>query len=219
MAQTASGGSRKIGRIRARNRGVILEAATRIFAENGFGGTSITEIAQAAGLPKTNIYYYFKTKEEIYDAIFDELRGAWNDALRLFDEGSDPAAAISAYIRAKLDYSRRHGPASKIFTIDQARGQRIVSQSDREFTRRAEIVVKAWIKAGKMDPIDPKHFFMMLWGTTQFYANYDSVAREEMGLPSVEIRDFDKAAETILHIVLKGCGIRPAAQSRAKRKR
>ena len=46
-------------RIRARNKERILRAAVDLFADKSFHGTHVKEIAQASGLPKTNVYYYF----------------------------------------------------------------------------------------------------------------------------------------------------------------
>ncbi|MCB1444343.1 MAG: TetR family transcriptional regulator, partial [Rhizobiaceae bacterium] len=56
-------------RIRERNRRLIIKAGIGIFARKGFDGTRIAEIAEASGLPKANVYYYFSSKEEIYTAI------------------------------------------------------------------------------------------------------------------------------------------------------
>ena len=48
----------------AANRRKILQAAEKCFAQFGFKGTAVQKIADEAGLPKTNVLYYFKTKQE-----------------------------------------------------------------------------------------------------------------------------------------------------------
>jgi len=56
----------------ARTRQVALDAARALFAERGFAATSLQDIADAMGVRKANVYYYFKTKAAILDALLDE---------------------------------------------------------------------------------------------------------------------------------------------------
>src|SRR5712691_9548354 len=51
----------------------ILQAATRLFIERGFDGTSMYEIAEALGVTRTAIYYYYKNKEAILVALTDNI--------------------------------------------------------------------------------------------------------------------------------------------------
>ncbi len=51
----------------------ILEAAEAVFAETGFDGARVDEIAKRAGVNKALIYYYFDSKDAILDALFEEL--------------------------------------------------------------------------------------------------------------------------------------------------
>ena len=50
----------------------MLDAARTLFAERGFSATSLQDIADAMGVRKANVYYYFKTKVAILDALLDE---------------------------------------------------------------------------------------------------------------------------------------------------
>ena len=51
------------GLIRQTNEALILSAAERVFARAGFGGATMATIAEASGLPKANLHYYFGSKE------------------------------------------------------------------------------------------------------------------------------------------------------------
>ncbi len=51
---------------------VILEAAEKLFLEKGFAMTSTTEIAKAAGCNQALVHYYFRTKEKLFEAIFEK---------------------------------------------------------------------------------------------------------------------------------------------------
>ena len=56
----------------ARTRQTVLDTARALFAEGGFAATSLQDIADAMGVRKANVYYYFKTKTAILDALLDE---------------------------------------------------------------------------------------------------------------------------------------------------
>jgi len=49
----------------------IVEAANRLFYHRGYNQTSFTDIAEAAGIPRGNFYYYFKSKDDILGAVID----------------------------------------------------------------------------------------------------------------------------------------------------
>ena len=60
------------GEVRAR----IISEAARIFADNGYSGSSIQDIVDAAGTTKPMVYYYFKNKEGLYQEIFRSFHDA-----------------------------------------------------------------------------------------------------------------------------------------------
>jgi AcrR family transcriptional regulator len=62
-------------------RALILEAAIRVFARNGYHGSRIADIASEAGIAYGLVYHYFKNKEEILSSIFEERWGAFLDTL------------------------------------------------------------------------------------------------------------------------------------------
>ncbi len=62
-------------------RGEILTVATRLFARQGFNGTSIAEIAEAVGVRKPSLLYHFASKEELRQAVLDHVLARWNEML------------------------------------------------------------------------------------------------------------------------------------------
>lgn len=196
-------------RIRARNKERILRAAVDLFADKSFHGTHVKEIAAVSGLPKTNVYYYFPTKESIYTAVIERLIEGWDRAFEHIVPAREPREAIAAYIRAKLDYSRRHAAESRFFANEILRGAQFLERRQRQHIRdvtdqRAH-VVEEWIRRGQMAPVDPRHFFIMLWSATQFYADFGALAADVLDRRRLTRADFDAAAETMTRVILDGC--------------
>lgn len=80
--------------IQSRNRqeitGRILTAAERVFAEFGYAGASISRIAAQAGIPKSNVVYYFETKELLYRRVVGEIFDIWRAAADSITVDNDP---------------------------------------------------------------------------------------------------------------------------------
>ena len=55
----------------------IADVAVRTFAECGYEGTSIAAIADAAGLSKQNLMYYYPTKQALYERVLDNVLDDW----------------------------------------------------------------------------------------------------------------------------------------------
>ncbi|GGI88915.1 TetR family transcriptional regulator [Saccharopolyspora subtropica] len=91
-------------------------AAREIFAERGYHGTSIRDIAKRAGLSLSALYYWHSSKQELFaglmeDSVTDYVR-ACDSALR--DCGDDPVERLRAIVRATVDYRVRRRVESTI---------------------------------------------------------------------------------------------------------
>jgi len=64
------------------NRQRIIDAADQLFFKRGFNQTSFQDISDATGIPRGNFYYYFKTKEDILDAVLQVRRDVFIDTLK-----------------------------------------------------------------------------------------------------------------------------------------
>src|ERR1700722_6244909 len=87
------------------SRAAILKAAVAEFAREGVAGARTDAIARSARVNKALLYYYFKDKESLYDAILDEVfsgvRAAVHNAL---EQPLPPRKRLAVYIRAHFDY-------------------------------------------------------------------------------------------------------------------
>src|SRR3546814_5048550 len=85
----------------------LFRSAESVFAKKGFAGASTAEIARKAGVPKANLHYYFRTKQDLYASVLDAILEVWLDALsEEITAEADPATALSNYIARKMAASR-----------------------------------------------------------------------------------------------------------------
>ncbi|MCA2228354.1 TetR/AcrR family transcriptional regulator [Nonomuraea aurantiaca] len=79
-----------------KTRKAVLDTARRLFVEHGFDATSLQLIADTMGVTKANVYYYFRTKIEILEALLDV-------SIAAFDAMLDTAETIRGK-RARMEY-------------------------------------------------------------------------------------------------------------------
>lgn len=201
-----------VGRVRQKNQLVILAAAEEEFLSFGFKGASMKRIAERAELPRANIHYYYKNKEELYGAVLNDILILWNVSATQFNATDEPEETLSAYIHAKVMYSKTHPAASRIFASEIIHGApHLSSYLQTEFRhsiKQKTDVIQAWIDQGKMDPMDPIHLLFFIWGATQHYADFGVQVLAAMNKTELSEQDFESVATNLTQLVLKGCGIR-----------
>lgn len=201
------------GRIRQQNEEIILKAAEDEFARHGFKGTSMNAIALKAGLPKANLHYYFTNKQGLYIAVLSNIIELWDSTFNNLSAEDDPAQALSSYIRAKMEFSRRQPEASRVFAMEIISGGACLTeyftQDYRSWFKGRAAVFQAWIDAGKMDPVDPVHLIFLLWGSTQHYADFATQICRVSGRTRLTRQDMQDASDNLIRIILKGCGLTP----------
>jgi len=94
----------------------ILQAAVRLFARKGYEATSTREIVEAAGVTKPMIYYYFKNKEGLYEAVLTRFLSQFSTRLRaVVDEPREPRDYLTEVVWAHLDYFSENRDFAKFF--------------------------------------------------------------------------------------------------------
>jgi len=186
----------------------LFEAARAVFAEEGFKGATTAEIARRAGVPKANLHYYFPTKEALYRAVTEEILTDWLAAASSFDEKDDPKEAITAYIGAKMDLARADPLGSRIWASEILRGAPVIKDfletTLAEWIASREAIMRRWIEAGKIRPLEPRYFFYMIWATTQHYADFEDQIRALNGGVPLSDEQFQKAKAQVVDTILHG---------------
>jgi AcrR family transcriptional regulator len=146
---------------RGERRRAILDAATRLFAERGFGGVSLQEIADAAHTHKTTVLYHFATKDTLHEAVLDEVFGRLSAVMHEFlaGEGRRERVAymldqIHAFFAGQPELARILQRELLEPTGDEAHLRRFV---DAIYVPAVDSLGRA-IAKGQVRPIDPALF-------------------------------------------------------------
>ncbi|MBZ5877580.1 TetR/AcrR family transcriptional regulator [Chromohalobacter israelensis] len=197
---------------RARNESVILEAAERIFARHGYRGASVQAIAEAAGLPKSNVLYYVGSKRELYVSLLERMMARWNAMLDDIDEDDDPGEVLESFIRSKMRLTRQHPQGSRLFAAEVLQGapflQSYLHGELREWVRSRARIFERWAEKGLMDPVDPVWLIFLIWSATQHYADFEAQILGITDQAQLDDGDYRAITDFLCQVILKGCGVR-----------
>ncbi|CAN7207274.1 TetR family transcriptional regulator [Devosia sp. Root413D1] len=195
-------------RIQREKQEVILEAALDVFSREGFRGATIDQIAEAAGMSKPNLLYYFPRKEEIYQRLLAEMLDIWLAPLREIDSVGDPVPELRSYLRRKLEMSRDYPRQSRLFANEMLQGApRVLEMLETDLKALVDDkakVIEGWMDAGKIVRTDPYHLIFSIWATTQHYADFDVQVRAVLGKDRGGEGRFEDAARFLENLFLHG---------------
>lgn len=181
----APGASVEPTRIQRDRQDRILAAGLTIFAEEGFRGATLDEIAREAGLSKPNLLYYFTNKESIYQGILDRLLTTWLDPLRAIDPQGDPMSEMLSYVRRKLHLAWDYPVESRLFAGEILRGAPqmgdLLSTELRRMANNWAKILITWMDGGQLARSDPHHLLFSIWALTQHYADFEVQVRAVLG--------------------------------------
>jgi len=171
------------------SRAAILKAAVKEFAREGVAGARTDAIARSAGVNKALLYYYFKDKESLYQAVLDDVfsgaRGAVHTAL---SQPLPPRQRLSAYISAHFDYIASHGPYHRLVQAeflrasrDPSRLQHVAKQYFQPIFCELAALLKAGEESGDFRAVDPVQFIPSMIAAIVFYFTMGPVIKVMTG--------------------------------------
>lgn len=212
MAQRAEKKTGKRSQAVSEKRQAILTAALNTFSQYGFHGTRIEQIAEQAGVSKTNLLYYYPSKEALYVAVLRQILDIWLAPLKAFREDYSPLAAIKEYIRLKLEVSRDYPQASRLFCMEMLAGAPLLMDELtgdlKALIDDKSALIAGWVKSGKLAPIDPHHLIFMIWASTQHYADFAPQVEAVTGATLRDEAFFNQTVESVQRMIIEGIRVR-----------
>lgn len=115
-----------------RTRSNILEVALAEFAERGFDGARIDEIAAATATSKRMIYYYFGSKEGLYQAVLEEAYREMRASEAALDlDRYEPVEALRRLVGFTFDHHHEHEPYIRLVMNENIQRGRHLARSER----------------------------------------------------------------------------------------
>ncbi|MGV2836991.1 TetR family transcriptional regulator C-terminal domain-containing protein [Pseudomonas shirazensis] len=169
------------------------------------------DIAEQAELPRSNLHYYFNTKDDLYRAVLQDLLEVWKQDALCFERFDDPRVVLTSYIRAKMSHSRSRSLGSKIWAEEMLHGAPLLGTSLDEslvpWAQLKENKIRRWVEEGQILPVEPSALLYMIWAATQHYADFATQICQVTGRSRLTKQDMEDASNNLIHIILKGCGI------------
>lgn len=133
-------------------RRLILDAAVRVFARQGFHTCRVSDIADEAGVAYGLVYHYFSSKEQILDTLFLERWDVMLDAIAQADATHRSAEEKLAAIASFIVDSYRHDPdLMKVIVVEVTRAANTFGLTHVDRIREAYARIAAIVAAGQAD--------------------------------------------------------------------
>jgi TetR/AcrR family transcriptional regulator len=206
-----------------RTRVAILQAAEAIFAERGFDGTRLEDVAQAVGIRRASIVYYFKDKRELYDQVLATVFGGFLERLREALEGpAPPSELIESAVGSWVDYVGQRPALARILLREVADATPARQPAVLAHIRPFFEVVERFIQEHSHDelslltPIDPAHLAGTIAGATVFLVAAMPSLLSSMEFDPLSPKHLERHRSEVLRItrrLLGTSGPRPARHS------
>jgi TetR/AcrR family transcriptional regulator len=168
-----------------RSREAILNAAETLFAENGYRGTSLQDIGDAAGVSRGTPSYFFGSKEKLYRAVLDRIFVGMGDLVRRArDEATagaeGPDGVLAREISEYIDFLAARPNFVRLLLWESLTGRTGIDSltSRADLHRQTETVIREEILNGTFRRVDPVHLMMNVVALCWFpFAQANSMMR------------------------------------------
>lgn len=151
----------------------ILEAAKKVFQEQGFAGARMQEIADEAGINKSMLHYYFRSKDKLFQNVFqDSMRQFFPIIFKVLASDLEVVPKIEKLVETYYDIFKKHPhlPRFVIHEMNQYpdRFKEFVGNIGVGIPAKFINQIQAEIESGEMRPIDPREFIINTIGLCVF---------------------------------------------------
>jgi TetR/AcrR family transcriptional regulator len=176
-------------------RRAILRAAEQVFAERGYAGARMDDVAEKVGIKRASMVYYFRDKRSLYLALLDDLFGELLPKHRAaLASGATARERILGCLDVWAQAVAERSGLVRIMTWELARLQRASAEPMAAELAPILAAIAEGIRAGQAEgsfrPIDPMRFLMIVTGATAFLTlGMHVLATEAEPLSATDLHD------------------------------
>ncbi len=173
----------------------IKEAAKTVFLEKGFDGTTTRDIAQAAGINSALMNYYFRSKEKLFQSIFNDMCTLmFEGMLTIFNQPISLKEKVSAFIDHEFQMMNNNPNLANFIMNELHRNPERLFETIGLAKKLPESVfqqqVDEAIAAGQIRPVDAQHIMTMIIANTQFLFVSKPITMQSQGLDEEGFNEF-----------------------------
>lgn len=204
------------------SRAAILHAAIEEFAEHGIAGARTDAIARAAKVNKALLYYYFKDKEAIYQAVLDHVFSGLRDTVvPVLESDLPPRQKVLTYLGAYFDYIAANPRFPRVVQGEWIRSgsehlgkmKRVAQNYFHPIYQKLGAVLREGIAAGEFRPVDPAHFVPSMVAVIVFYFSAAPVIKALMKFDPLSPAHIAERRAFVLDFISAALFTRPAPVS------
>jgi TetR/AcrR family fatty acid metabolism transcriptional regulator len=198
----------------ADKRRMILDAAIRVFARQGFHHCRVSDVADEAGVAYGLVYHYFDSKEEILNTLFSERWQIMLDAISEIDRSETPAREKLYAIASFIIDSYRHEPdLMKVIIVEVTRAANSFGREHLDKIREAYSDIAAIVAVAQEDgsfkrDISPDFAAMCFYGAIE-----QLLSAWIFGMLPTTDEEFDSAKSLVIETICGGLESAPTAVS------
>ncbi|MFJ3483111.1 TetR/AcrR family transcriptional regulator [Pseudomonas sp. NPDC090202] len=186
----------------------IVRAASEAFAQDGFAATTVESVAQRAGLPKSNVLYYFKSKENIYAQVLADIAAVYLETCSPFEDEEEPLDAMVRKVTAMIRLFEQRPSAARVFMVELRQGAPRLPQAwFTQWTahaRQSAACLRRWIDRGLLAPVDPDHLLLTLAAMAQSCIGFGWQMPGQDAPDHRTAADYEAAVTTATRLLLRG---------------
>jgi TetR/AcrR family fatty acid metabolism transcriptional regulator len=191
-------------------RRLILEAAVRVFARDGFHTSRVGAVSAEAGVAHGLLYHYFSSKDELLETIFRETWSALLGALRDVEESGEPATEQLRLVAAIVLRTWRRDPdLVRVLVREVTRSPQLAHEVDeigQAFAAIERIVSRGQERGELRGGLDPRLVAYILYGALE-----EILTGWVLGqLPDGD-EDVARAERAVVEVVCSGLAAEPVA--------
>jgi TetR/AcrR family transcriptional regulator len=198
-------------------RAVILAAAEQIFAKSGLAGARTDAIAEQARVNKALLYYYFKSKAGLYEAVVEDHFCEFNrQALEVLAAPGPARGILLRYVSLYFDFiSARQRYASLYQQLMMARGKPLERLVRKYFVPRSQAfnkLLERGIRNGEFRRIDARHTAISVVGLIVFYFSAAPVLQLLGHSDAYSAANLKRRKQEVLDFIRYGLFLEPDAR-------
>lgn len=192
------------------NRQEILFHAKILYAEKGFSGTSMRDIAQSASINLSLIYYYFKNKEDLFFSVLEEGFLEMNKSLQKeLEKSQDIIESIRNFIRGLISYTFHNKyhfqiMQQEILLHGGSFFRSLIDRHQDSSWKKFEQTIKRGVEDGLLKSSHYQLTYYSLIGMMVYYAMAKSVIQERLGMDDYNTEFLEELIQHTTELFLYG---------------